>query len=247
MSNGSKPDGWIGQRWLLPVLVFATAFALAPPQIVAANLNATTIQAFDRYIQKSEARMAALRPGDSFLWMDALPTEDRAKSYAELQHGEILVQRSEEGDSPTGIAVEGGGLIHDWTAIIFVPGVTLAQTLKLLQDYNRAAEFYQPDVTRSKLLSHSGDDFHVYLRLKRKEVITLVFDTEYDVRYASLDATHAQSRSYSTRVAEVQRAGESGEFDKPVGQDAVFSGDSILTGASSRPAVASTSSAKQSP
>ena len=204
--------------WLSVVLAFAVAPAWAP----AAELKPVTVQAFDRYIQKSEARMSTLRPGDSFLWMDALPGEGRAKAYAKLQRGEIIVERSEEGDSSIGITTEGGGLIHDWTAIVFVPEVSLLQTLKLLQDYNRAAEFYQPDVTRSKLLSHSGDDFQVYLRLKRKEVITAVFDTEYDIRYSSLDAAHAQSRSYSTRIAEVQHADESSESDKPVGQDDGF-------------------------
>jgi len=94
--------------------------------------------------------------------------------------------------------------------------------LALLEDYDRAAEFYRPDVIKSRLVSRSGDEFRVYLRLTRKEVITAVFDTEYDVQYTWLDAAHTQSRSYSTRIAEVERAGESGERDKPAGKNNGF-------------------------
>jgi hypothetical protein len=203
------------------MIAIALAFAAASSE--AADLKPETIHAFNEYIQRSEARMAARQPGDnSFLWTDALPPQGRAKAYANLKQGQLIVQRSEEGDSSIGIAAPGGGLIHDWTGIVFVPGVTLAQTLALLEDYDRAAEFYRPDVIKSRLVSRSGDEFRVYLRLTRKEVITAVFDTEYDVQYTWLDAAHTQSRSYSTRIAEVERAGESGERDKPAGKNNGF-------------------------
>jgi hypothetical protein len=221
VKSSSKPRRAINAGFIAITLTIAPAFAAATSG--AAELKPETIQAFNEYIQRSEARMAARQPGDnSFLWMDALPPQGRAKEYADLKQGQLVVQRSEEGDSSIGIAVAGDGLIHDWTGIVFVPGVTLAQTLALLEDYDRVAEFYRPDVNKSKLLSRSGDDFRVYLRLTRKEVITAVFDTEYDIHYTWLDAAHAQSRSYSTRIAEVERAGESGERDKPAGKDNGF-------------------------
>ncbi len=64
---------------------------------------------------------------------------------------------------------------------------------------------------RSKLLARDGDNFKVYLRLKRKYVVTAVFDTEYDVRYAKLNSTRAVSQSRSTHIEEIQNAGESNE------------------------------------
>ena len=52
--------------------------------------------------------------------------------------------------------------------------------------------------------------------------MTTVFNTEYDVRYSLLDPTHADSRSYSTRIAELENPGQPGEREKPPGEDHGF-------------------------
>ncbi len=91
--------------------------------------------------------------------------------------------------------------------------------MSALQDYDRDADYYRPQVLKSKLLDRSGDVFHVFLRLKQVHVITVVFDTEYEVHYRYLDGDHAVSRSYSTRIAEVENAGEANEHDRAPGDD----------------------------
>jgi hypothetical protein len=53
-------------------------------------------------------------------------------------------------------------------------------------------------------------------------VVTVVLDSEYDVHYFHLDAARAGSRSYSTRIAEVENQGKSDEREKPVGDDNGF-------------------------
>ncbi len=243
VKSSFKPRAAINAGFIAITLTIALAFAAASSG--AAELKPATIQAFNEYIQRSEARMAARQPGDnSFLWMDALPPQDRTKEYADLKQGQLIVQRSEEGDSSIGIAAAGGGLIHDWTGIVFVPGVTLAQTLALLEDYDRASEFYSPDVNKSKLLSRSGDDFRVYLRLTRKEVITVVFDTEYDVHYTWLDAAHARAArtAHASRKSSVPANPENAT--SPPEKTTDSSGGSIPTGGFARPMAASTFSAK---
>jgi hypothetical protein len=50
----------------------------------------------------------------------------------------------------------------------------------------------------------------------------VVLDTEYDVHYVHLNATRAYSRSYSTRVSEVESAEQPGEHHKPAGNDSGF-------------------------
>jgi hypothetical protein len=77
-------------------------------------------------------------------------------------------------------------------------------------------------VTKSKTLDHEGDDFKVYYRLTRKKIITVVLDTDYEVHYQRLDATRALSRSYSTRVVEIEHPGESNERALPPGNDDGF-------------------------
>jgi hypothetical protein len=98
-------------------------------------------------------------------------------------------------------------MIHDWTGITFVPGVTLQQTLAALQDYDRDADYYQPTVLRAKLLSRDGNSFRVFLRLKETHVITVVLDTEYEIQYLVVDIAHAASISHSTRITEIEGAG----------------------------------------
>ena len=86
----------------------------------------------------------------------------------------------------------------------------------------RSAEYYRPEVMKAKLEGKSGDEYRVYLRLKQVDVITVVLDTEYDIRYARVDDEHVYSRSHSTRVAEVDHAGKANESDEPVGNDHGF-------------------------
>ena len=162
------------------LFLVVTVAASAPAPSRAAQVTRETLQAFDRYVQKQEAGdQHDVAVNKSFLWMDTQPPPDREKIYTALKQGQIIV-RPTQACSPPACPDPPGALIHDWTAIAFIPGVTLAQTLATLQDYHRDAEYYSPQVTRSRLLSRSGDNFRVFLRLQQKRVITVVLDTEYE-------------------------------------------------------------------
>src|SRR5205814_7167302 len=79
-----------------------------------------------------------------------------------------------------------------------------------------------PEVMASQLIIHNGNHFKIELRLLKKKVITVVLDTYYDVHYAPVDSTHWYSRSYSTRIQEVENAGKPDESLKPPGKDHGF-------------------------
>jgi hypothetical protein len=64
-----------------------------------------------------------------------------------------------------------------------------------------------------------GNHFAVYLRLRKK---IAVLDTEYDVNYKWLGKNEATARSLSTRIREVQNAGQKNEYELPVGKDNGF-------------------------
>lgn len=108
------------------------------------------------------------------------------------------------------------GLIHDWVGAVFIPGTTLEKTLALVQDYDSHKNIYA-EVIDSKLLHRDGNEFKVYLRLRKKKVLTVVMNTEHDVRYYPVDPTRWRSRSYSTRIAEVANPGEPNEHELPPG------------------------------
>src|SRR5579863_1858474 len=188
----------------------------------AVEQSSATREAFDRYVRLTEGRInTELAPGGPFLWLDTLPAGERDDAYAVLRRGEIRIEhlttldRGKEIECPK-------GLIHHWVGIVYVPGATLEQTLRMVQDYDHHAEVYAPDVARSKLISRAGDDFRVYLRFHRKKIVTVVLDTEHEVHYQRLDATRAASRSVSIRVQEVRDAGSKDEKDLPEGEGGGF-------------------------
>jgi hypothetical protein len=203
---------------LLLALIFQLA---ATASLRAADLKQETVAAFDHYVQLSEQRMADETGPESFLWIDSLPTQRRDGEYARLKKGEVITERLETREDGKPIPIP-DGLIHHWMGTVFVPGASLSQVLAFLQDYDNQSRFYQPEVRRSKLLERSGNHFRIFLRLRKTKVVTVVLNTEYDVDYTTLDAARAGSRSYSTRIAEVENAGEPDEQEKPIGHDSGF-------------------------
>lgn len=201
------------------MLALIAAIGIGVRPAPAEQLKKETAAAFDRYIRPKEARDERQISGrQAFLWIDALPEPAAKEAYAKLKRGQVLIRRNQDCGAPDCSAIP-GGLIHDWVGVTFIPGVSLAQAMSALQDYDRDADYYRPQVLKSKLLDRSGDVFRVFLRLKQVHVITVVLDTEYEVHYRYLDETHAVSRSYSTRIAEVENAGETNERHRPPGDD----------------------------
>jgi hypothetical protein len=180
-----------------------------------------TSRAFNRYVQLTEQRIAGEATGGAFLMVDGLPANMRNGAYSALRGGELRIARLETQEN--GHAMEcPGGMIHHWIGIVFIPGATLEKTLRLVQDYEHHADVYAPQVVRAKVISHTGNDFHVFLRLRQKKVITVVLDTEHDAHFDRLDAQRVASRSISTRVQQVEDAGTAGERDLPEGRDDGF-------------------------
>ena len=99
------------------------------------------------------------------------------------------------------------GLIHDWIGAALIPNTTIEDTLALIQDYDNHKNIYKPEVIDSRLISHHANDFQIYLRLLKKKIMTVVLDTDHDVHYRPLDRTRWICRSYTTRIAEVENAG----------------------------------------
>jgi hypothetical protein len=207
-----------GTQLLHHPLLSVAAVLLASCYGRAADLKPATDAAFKHYVQLSEQRMQTELSSGPFLWVAGLPAQQRQEVYERLKRGEVVTQKLEtlEGGAPIPVP---GGLIHHWLGVVFIRGASLKQTLALLQNYDEHSRIYAPRVLRSKLIQHDGDDFKVFLRLRDKNIITVVLDTEYDVHYVRLDPARAYSNSYSTRVAEVERVGQKDEDEKPAGHD----------------------------
>jgi hypothetical protein len=202
-------------------VIFAACLALPAPTS-AADLQPQTARAYDRYIELTGAQVTAeLAQSGPYLWVERLPQAQRTTAEEQLRNGQLVIERLETPDSGKPISTP-GGIIHHWIGTIFVPGATLTQTLSFMQDYDHKVEYFKPDIVRSRILRHEGDDYFVLLRFYNKKIITTVIDTDQEVHYHVVDSTHAYSRSRTTRVQEVENAGKSDEKLEAEGHDRGF-------------------------
>ncbi|HTB14984.1 MAG TPA: hypothetical protein VK752_25610 [Bryobacteraceae bacterium] len=194
-------------------LLFVVALCTCAP-CIAVELTKATVDAFDRYIAATEAKLEPRFRGDHFLWADESP-EWRQR----LRRGTLIVQPTE----PTSIIAIRGGLIQDWVGAVFIPDASLRSTLSVVQDYGHHREIYKPEIADAKILSRAGDDFQVYMRIvKAKLLLSDVLNTEHEIRFTAVDSHRVFSRASSRRIAEVSNAGKPGEHELAVGQDRGF-------------------------
>jgi hypothetical protein len=208
---------------VLPASLLLTAFLGAPaPDIINVELKPATLEAFTRYIAATEAHIhRELEHPGGFLYIDTLASERRAEVFDELKRGEVFIDRLETRDAAGHEIEVPDGMIHYWIGDVFIPGASMRQVLEFVQGYNHHQDYY-PEIVRSRLLSRDDDDFKIFYRVRKHKVITVMLDTEHDVRYTRLDDAHWSSRSVSTRIAEVADAEKPGEHEKPVGHDGGF-------------------------
>ena len=185
------------------------------------TLRVATVRAFQAYVAGTESENSQSLGRGPFLWLDGLPEGERTRAFAQLMRGEVVIERV-GGTTGEGRAEAPGGMIHDWKGIVFVPDAKLDDVLKVLEDYDHESIYYAPDVEKSKIESHSGDQYRVFLRFRRHKIVTVVLDTEHDVTYYRDSATREHSRSSAVRIAQVVDPGSSEERERTPGEDAGF-------------------------
>jgi hypothetical protein len=182
-----------------------------------AELKPPTAQAFEEYGKTAETRMPnEVNDPGHFLQIDGLPDAQKAAVVLRLQSGELVVQPITEHETPVPVP---GGLVHHWFAIAFIPGVTARQVLQLSQDYSRYGELYKPDVQYAKILNRDGDHFRVAYRFYRHTIVSVVYDTQFEIDYFIPDSSKNYSLARSVRIAELQDPGKPSEREYPVGKD----------------------------
>jgi hypothetical protein len=93
-----------------------------------------------------------------------------------------------------------GGTIHHWRGSALVRGVTVDQVIRALTHPGTPPP--QQDVREARVLGRSGDTLRVYLKLERRAIVTVIYDTEHLVTFHRHSARLATSRSIATRIAE---------------------------------------------
>lgn len=175
--------------------------ALGATRSEAAGLQEGTLQAWDAYARTVRLNEAKSATGDGpFLWVD-----ESRELGRRVRAGEVLVAGHDLRKVP-------GGLIHHWIGAIFLPNVTLDEVARVLNDYDRYAEFYRPLVVRSKLLERTHDYEKVTMMMMQKAFgVTAAVETDDEVHIVKLDAKRIYSLSDSVRVQEVANYGRQDE------------------------------------
>jgi hypothetical protein len=204
-------------------VLLALCLCLATPLAAAAAiLQMRTLQSWDLYIQQTEKRIAGeLLDESRFLRLDGMKPADASKVQTMLKAGNVYFERMKTLDSGGREIEVRDGLIHHWYGAILIPGIKIDTLLHWIQDYDQQYKYFK-EVEKSKLLSHNGDTFRIYLRLTRTKVVTVHYNTEHTVVYRDNGPGRASSRSFTTKIAEIDNAGTPTEKEEPVGNDSGF-------------------------
>jgi hypothetical protein len=191
-----------GSRGLAGVVM--TMMVVAAPGVGAAGAgpSAGAIDGWNRYVAAVERRRDAERPEASrFLVLD-FDRDPSSERRALIAGG--IVAREIDGPAGRGDGIEvPGAAVHHWRGAIYLPGVRLSGLMASLA----AGPPSGPDVLRSAVLRRDAAGMRVFLRLQRTRFVTVVYDTEHEVRFTRDGPDRASSVSVAARIAEVTEVG----------------------------------------
>jgi len=166
--------------------------------------------AFNTYVSQIESRLARQhRSQDAFL----SPIDSATGSAIDSARRRDLLQGDPivENLAPAASVDLPGALLHHWRGTAFVPGGDVAGFERLLKDFDAYPQRFFPQILQARVLTENGDQIQASMRVRQKHVLTVVFDTTYDIAFGKLDAQHGYSTSRSIRVAEIGSPGTAAE------------------------------------
>jgi hypothetical protein len=197
-------------------LVFAGA-TVGASIIPVSHLEATTVALFHDYTTKFELRVSAPFTASGKLWID----DDHSSRHRDYDAGKPIVEARENQDIRN-------GSIHHYSGSIRVPGATIDQVRRVMQDYSNYPNYFRPDVVRGSGVVQSDstpEDEHFKSRLFLTEStvwIDVAYDAQYDSHYRRLDANRWTSHSTTISVRELLDAKKLDGEAFPEGDDHGF-------------------------
>ena len=209
-------------RTLAGVLLIGAAWIGAVGCLSAAELTPGLLQGWDNYVKATEQRIAAeLRAGKGFLALDFQPGTAAASERRAVLAGAIPIKKMNTNDASGKKMVLSGGIAHHWRGSVFIPGAKLEEVLYRILNPT-AADMQQEDVLKWKVLEQGQDSLKIFLKLRRSKFVTVVYNTEHEVKVQRYGTDRASSTSVATRIAELESPDTSREREKPVGRDNGF-------------------------
>jgi hypothetical protein len=178
---------------------------LCSAALSGAELKGETIAAWDSYVELSESRLERELASRGEPELSAASLAD-PKALASALEGEMI-------EIPF-------GTIHHWHGAAFVANVTLESLLERLKHPETMPR--QMDVLSLRVLRRSGNSLRVHMRVERRKIVSVVYDTEHEIAFRRVSPILATSRSVATRIAEIDSPGTSRERERPAGNDHGF-------------------------
>jgi hypothetical protein len=209
-------------RQVIFLALFATASSAAlagdaggglPPLAVA------TTSGWADYVRATEARRRSettRAAGFLAAEFDAAGRRDRASA---LGGSDAIARMETRGRTGDPIDVPGAA-VHHWRGLILIPNTTIDAVMRRVGDGTAVGR--QDDVLDARVLERSGPRLRVFLKLQRRKIVTVTYDTEHDVVVERLSPARGASTSVATRIAELVDAGTPSEREVRAGDDRGF-------------------------
>jgi len=173
-----------------------------------ADLKPETAAAYDHYIKATEEGLKKRMGRDDFLWVG-----EHRKEKNLVWLGQTVIVPQKTLDQGKEIEIPDGQL-QDWLGSIYLEGATLERVRDMLLNYADYKYFFKELVIDSRQVKRDPDHLEAFLRLSKKQVTSIVLNTEISADYTALDPTRSIIFSRSTHIGEVLHPTRKKTFDK---------------------------------
>ena len=143
------------------------------------TLEPKTVRAFDDYVRAVDAQLTSRAVNPESL-------AGKPAGVFEINAG-LEVKR---------------GLVHDWAAITFLPGVRKAKAIAVLEDFSRHSAVY-PEVLEGRIEKRDEKQVTGFHRLRMKKVLEVNLEARYRLDILPSPANRYASRSVATEIVEL--------------------------------------------
>ena len=113
------------------------------------------------------------------------------------------------------------GLIHDWAAVVFLPGMTRTKAIAILEDFSRHSSIY-PEVVEGRVVKRDARQIVACHKLRKKKILEVNLEARYLLDILPAAANRYASRSVATEIVELEEAGTKEEQRLQPGHDRGF-------------------------
>jgi putative flippase GtrA len=145
--------------------------------VVIASPDAAALEAWTRYVEQAEARIQSTNADTRLAHRSDIP----------IAAGDTIDVKD--------------GTISDWRGSVLVRGVTVDEVLDRVRYPGTPPP--QEDVVASRVLWRSPDAIGLSMRLVRRSIVTVTYDTEHAMVFRRASSARATAGSVATRIDEV--------------------------------------------